>query len=86
MSKIVFVQFLRSEETFEFEIGIDKTVGELKAKIEKFFHIKLQNKLKIKHNACRSLNVLEDENKNIKDARIKNNDIIIITKSDLCDC
>ena len=66
MSKIVFVQFLRSEETFEFEIGIDKTVGELKAKIEKFFHIKLQNKLKIKHNACRSLKVLEDENENIK--------------------
>ena len=86
MSKIVFVQFLRSEETFEFEIGIDKTVGELKAKIEKFFHIKLQNKLKIKHNACRSLKVLEDENENIKDALIKNNDIIIITKSDLCDC
>lgn len=86
MSKIVLVQFLRSEETFEFEIGIDKTVGELKAKIEKFFHIKLQNGLKMRRGACRSLKVLEDENENIKDAHIKNYDIIIITKSDLCDC
>ena len=82
-SKTVSVQYLVTNQIIDITIDIKKTVKDLKDEIEKFFKIKLINKLMIKHVHKRSPTNLNDENQTIKDARIRNGDIILIAKTDV---
>lgn len=82
-SKTVFVHYLVRNQRIDITIDIKKTVKDLKDEIEKFFNIKLINNLMIRRKTKRIPTNLNDENQTIEDARIKNGDKIIISKTDV---
>jgi hypothetical protein len=83
MSKTVVVKYLGTGQTIEVDIETNKTVRDLKAKIEDLFKIKLINKLMIQKKGKRKPTNLEDEGLTIEDARILNGECITIKKEDV---
>ena len=83
MSKTVSVKYLGTGQIIDVTIETHKTVGDLKAKIENLFDIKLINKLMIQKKGKRKPTNLNDEKQTIEDARIHNNDRITIAKTDV---
>lgn len=82
-TKTVSVKYLVTNQVVDIKIDIKKTVKDLKDEIEKFFKIKLVNKLMIQRKTKRKQTNLNDENQTIEDARIHNGDKITIAKTDV---
>ena len=78
MSKTVYVKYLVNNMVYEINYKVEEKVKDLKAKIENLLGIKLKNKLMFKHKTSNHITNLNDEDQSIKEARIKNGDLIII--------
>ena len=83
MFKKIYVKYLVTGEEKELIVETTEKILKIKQKIEKMFEIKISNKLMIKHKHKRNQTSLNDENLTVKEAHIKDNDIITIGKTDV---
>ena len=83
MSKTIGIKDLRTGENFYVEIETNKTVGELKAKIENLLNDKFTGSLLLKRVMIQGYIYLVDLHQTVEDARIHDNDQIIIPKIDV---
>lgn len=83
MSKTIYFKHLVDNREYELMVGEGETVKNIKSKIEQKLNITIKNKLMIKHKGKRNFTSLEDENKTVSEAHIKNGDIIQIAKTDV---
>ena len=83
MSKTIYFKHLVDNREYELVVGETETIREIKRKIEQKLGITIKNKLMIKHKGKRNFTSLEDENKTVSLAHIKNGDIIQIAKTDV---
>ena len=83
MSKTIYVKYLLTGEEKELEVKTDEKIIEIKKRIENMLGITIINKLMIKHKQKRNQTGLYDENLTVKQAHIKNSDVITIGKSDV---
>ena len=83
-TKIIIVKNLFTGEENEIKIGVDQKVKDLKITIEKLYNIKIENNSCIyKRMSSRGLTCLPNEDKSIKEAHIKNYDMIILGKQSI---
>ena len=78
----IYIKYLVTGEIFVLDVEKSIKVYELKKKIENILGIRLINKLMIKNVWRRNAISLSDENLTLKESHIKNDDTIIIGKSD----
>ena len=83
MSKTIYVRYLLTGEEKELEVKMDEKIIEIKKRIENKLGITIINKLMIKHKQKRNQTSLNDENLTVKEAHIKNSDVITIGKTDV---
>jgi len=82
-AKNICVKNLIDSNIIDLEVFPNETIRDIKKKIENIIGRKLVNKLMIKHKQKRNQTSLNDESQTVKDARIKNGDVITIGKSDV---
>lgn len=83
MSKTIYVKYLVTNKDYDITVQPEEKVKDLKSKIESLLSIKLKNKLMIKHKNRPTPTNLNNEEETIKEAKIKNGDLIIIGKNDV---
>ena len=81
--KNISVKNLIDSKEIDLEVFPNETISDIKKKIQDIIGRKLVNKLMIKHKQKRNQTSLNDESQTVKDARIKNGDVITIGKSDV---
>ena len=81
--KLILVHHIGINKETEVKIEINKTIGDLKNKIENVFNCKIKGALMLIKKARRHSFALIDENQIIADAHIHNFDRIIIGKDDV---
>ena len=81
--KNISVKNLINSKEIDLEVFPNETISDIKKKIENIIRRKRVNTLMIKHKQKRNQTSLNDESQTVKDARIKNGDVITIGKSDV---
>ena len=82
-AKNICVKNLIDSNIIDLEVFLHETISDIKKKIENIIRRKIVNKLIIKHKQKRNQTSMNDEIQTVKDARIKNGDVITIGKSDV---
>ena len=77
------IRYLDTNETLDIEIERSKRVIDLKKEIEKLLGIKILNSLMVKRTRRPTSTSLNDENATLEECRLRNDDIIIIAKTDV---
>lgn len=82
--KTIYIKYLvQGNEEKPLVVNPNEKISEVKKKIENMLNIKIVNKLMIKHKQKRNQTSLNDENLTVKEAHIKNGDVITIGKTDV---
>lgn len=76
MPKTIYFKHLVDNKEYDLVVGETEKISEIKRKIEQKLGITINNKLMIKHKGKRNATPLEDENKTVLEAHIKNSDYI----------
>lgn len=83
-AKTIYIKYLvEGNDDKPLEVYPNEKISEVKKKIETMLNIKITNKLMIKHKQKRNQTSLNDENLTVKEAHIKNGDVITIGKTDV---
>ena len=80
-TKTIIVRFLPTEEEKEIKIGVNEKIKDLKIKIEQLYNINISSNSRIyKSMYRRNLTCLPNDDKTIKESRIRDGDCIILGK------
>ena len=80
---IIFVKNLANCEVTEIEIDANEKIKDLKEKIENLTGMKLSDNYRIHHPSYRKSKKFGDENRCIKDSKIRNHTMIIVGIQDV---
>ena len=79
----IYIKYLVTGETFEFDVEKSMKVYELKKKIENKLGIRIYNHLMLKNIGRRNANSLNDESLTLNESHVRNGATITIVKNDV---